>query len=132
MVIMSCLPAIGSWLIPAIIYVITTIVKRNVLRLLKPSPSCPSALASFSSSTPPEPSRSPLLWCKVKDGLRLTHERHLHQIKVDADDFGMMSYDPAFNNTASCISRVSYIDGDKGILRYRGYPIEELAEKSTY
>jgi len=44
----------------------------------------------------------------------------------------MMSYDPAFNNTASCISRVSYIDGDKGILRYRGYPIEELAEKSTY
>src|SRR5882672_9104594 len=56
----------------------------------------------------------------------------LRQIKVDANDFGMMSYDPAFNNTASCISRVSYIDGDKGILRYRGYPIEELAEKSTY
>ncbi|HXJ46742.1 MAG TPA: citrate/2-methylcitrate synthase, partial [Candidatus Dormibacteraeota bacterium] len=56
----------------------------------------------------------------------------LRQIKVDATDFGMMSYDPAFNNTASCISRVSYIDGDKGILRYRGYPIEELAEKSTY
>src|SRR2546421_1007815 len=56
----------------------------------------------------------------------------LRQIKVDAADFGMMSYDPAFNNTASCISRVSYIDGDKGILRYRGYPIEELAEKSTY
>jgi len=47
----------------------------------------------------------------------------LRQIKVDATDFGMMSYDPAFNNTASCISRVSYIDGDKGILRYRGYPI---------
>src|SRR5215471_16175648 len=56
----------------------------------------------------------------------------LRQIKVDPGDFGMMSYDPAFNNTASCISRVSYIDGDKGILRYRGYPIEELAEKSTY
>src|SRR5262249_48956790 len=56
----------------------------------------------------------------------------LRQIKVDANDFGLMSYDPAFNNTASCISRVSYIDGDKGILRYRGYPIEELAEKSTY
>src|SRR5437868_9115892 len=56
----------------------------------------------------------------------------LRQIKVDAADFGMMSYDPAFNNTASCISRVSYIDGDKGILRYRGYPIEDLAEKSTY
>src|SRR5215475_9863743 len=56
----------------------------------------------------------------------------LRQIKVDANDFGLMSYDPAFNNTASCISRVSYIDGDKGILRYRGYPIEELAEKSSY
>ena len=44
----------------------------------------------------------------------------------------MMSYDPSFGNTASCISRITYIDGDKGILRYRGYPIEELAEKSTY
>src|SRR5580765_2444157 len=56
----------------------------------------------------------------------------LRQIKTGADDFGMMSYDPAYNNTASCISRITYIDGDKGILRYRGYPIEELAEKSTY
>ena len=56
----------------------------------------------------------------------------LRQIKVKADDFGMMSYDPAFTNTASCVSRVTFIDGDKGILRYRGYPIEELAEKSTY
>src|SRR5712692_10210583 len=56
----------------------------------------------------------------------------LRQIKVDPKEFGMMSYDPAFNNTASCISRITYIDGDEGILRYRGYPIEELAEKSTY
>ena len=56
----------------------------------------------------------------------------LRQIKVNADDFGLMSYDPAFTNTASCISRITFIDGDKGILRYRGYPIEELAEKSTY
>ena len=56
----------------------------------------------------------------------------LRQIKVDPADFGMISYDPAFNNTASCISRITYIDGDAGILRYRGYPIEELAEKSTY
>ena len=56
----------------------------------------------------------------------------LRQIKVDPKEFGMMSYDPAFNNTASCISRVTYIDGDAGILRYRGYPIEDLAEKSTY
>src|SRR6266852_2299197 len=56
----------------------------------------------------------------------------LRQIKVDPKEFGMMSYDPAFNNTASCISRITYIDGDTGILRYRGYPIEDLAEKSTY
>src|SRR5947207_4836055 len=56
----------------------------------------------------------------------------LRQIKADGRDFGMMSYDPAFNNTASCVSRITYIDGDEGILRYRGYPIEELAEKSTY
>lgn len=56
----------------------------------------------------------------------------LRQIRVKEDDFGLMSYDPAFTNTASCISRITFIDGDKGILRYRGYPIEELAEKSTY
>src|ERR1700756_4188586 len=57
---------------------------------------------------------------------------HLRQIKVGKDDFGLMAYDPAFTNTASCRSRITYIDGDKGILRYRGYPIEELAEKSNY
>ncbi|MFI5351502.1 MAG: citrate synthase [Candidatus Binatales bacterium] len=56
----------------------------------------------------------------------------LRDIKLAPDDFGLMSYDPAFSNTASCKSKVSFIDGDKGILRYRGYPIEELAEKSTY
>ena len=56
----------------------------------------------------------------------------LRQIKVAADDFGMMSYDPAFSNTALCHSKITFIDGDKGILRYRGYSIEELAEKSTY
>ncbi|MCK6561973.1 citrate synthase [candidate division KSB1 bacterium] len=56
----------------------------------------------------------------------------LRQIKVSDDDFGLMTYDPAFMNTASCQSRITYIDGDKGILRYRGYPIEQLAEKSTY
>jgi citrate synthase len=56
----------------------------------------------------------------------------LRQIKVDSTDFGMMSYDPAFTNTALCHSKVTFIDGDQGILRYRGYPIEELAERSTY
>ena len=56
----------------------------------------------------------------------------LRKIKIAEDDFGLMSYDPAFLNTASCRSAVTYIDGDQGILRYRGYPIEQLAEKSTY
>jgi citrate synthase len=55
----------------------------------------------------------------------------LFQIKVTEDD-GIVSYDPGFMNTASCQSKVTYIDGDKGILRYRGYPIEQLAEKSSY
>src|SRR5215468_4727024 len=56
----------------------------------------------------------------------------LRQIKISPDDPGLMSYDPAFTNTASCKSKITFIDGDKGILRYRGYPIEELAEKSDY
>ncbi|HJY27136.1 MAG TPA: citrate synthase [Pyrinomonadaceae bacterium] len=56
----------------------------------------------------------------------------LRQIKVSNDDFGLMTYDPAFMNTASCKSRITFIDGDKGILEYRGYPIDQLAEKSTY
>ena len=55
----------------------------------------------------------------------------LFQIKVAEDD-GLVSYDPGFMNTASCQSKITYIDGDKGILRYRGYPIEQLAEKSNY
>lgn len=53
------------------------------------------------------------------------------QIKVKESDFGLISYDPAFMNTASVRSKITYIDGDKGILRYRGYPIEQLAEHST-
>ncbi|HKN82198.1 MAG TPA: citrate synthase [Pyrinomonadaceae bacterium] len=56
----------------------------------------------------------------------------LRQIKMSDDDFGLMTYDPAFMNTASCKSRITFIDGDKGILEYRGYPIDQLAEKSTY
>ncbi|MBX5443343.1 MAG: citrate synthase [Solirubrobacteraceae bacterium] len=54
------------------------------------------------------------------------------QIKVDENDFGLMTYDPAFTNTASCRSAITFIDGDAGILEYRGYPIEQLAEQSTY
>jgi len=56
----------------------------------------------------------------------------LRQVRVEADDFGLMSYDPAFMNTASCRSAITFIDGDKGILRYRGYPIEQLAEGATF
>jgi len=66
----------------------------------------------------------------------ITHETtraiDLRQIKVSEDDFGIMSYDPASENTVSCKSTITFIDGDKGILRYRGYPIEQLAEKSNY
>jgi citrate synthase len=56
----------------------------------------------------------------------------LRKIRVSDDDFGLMTYDPAFMNTASCKSRITLIDGEKGILRYRGYPIEEIAKKSSY
>src|SRR3954463_4258217 len=53
-------------------------------------------------------------------------------IKVSEDDFGLMTYDPAYTNTASCRSAITYIDGDAGILEYRGYPIEQLCEQATY
>ena len=56
----------------------------------------------------------------------------LRQIKVDEDDFGLLAYDPAFMNTASCRSTITFLDGDLGVLEYRGYPIEQLAEQSTY
>ncbi len=56
----------------------------------------------------------------------------LRQIKVSDDDFGLMSYDPGFTNTASCRSEITFIDGERGILLYRGYPIEQLAERSTF
>ncbi len=56
----------------------------------------------------------------------------LRQIKVDEGDFGLMAYDPAFTNTASCRSAITYIDGEAGVLQHRGYPIEQLCEHSTY
>ena len=55
----------------------------------------------------------------------------LRQIKVNDDDFGMMAYDPAFTNTASCRSEITYIDGAAGVLEYRGYPIDQLCEHSS-
>ena len=66
----------------------------------------------------------------ISDGTIRTSD--LRQIKVGPDDFGLMGYDPAYLNTASCRSALTFIDGDKGILRYRGYPIEQLAEQSSY
>src|SRR6201981_486350 len=66
----------------------------------------------------------------IEDGtIRATE---LRNIKVDEDDFGLMTYDPAYMATASCRSAITFIDGEKGILEYRGYPIEQLAERSTY
>ncbi|MFN8474038.1 MAG: citrate synthase [Anaerolineae bacterium] len=66
----------------------------------------------------------------IQDGAIRAND--LRQIRVDDDDYGLKSYDPAFMNTASCKSAITYIDGDKGILWYRGYPIEQLAEKSSF
>jgi citrate synthase len=66
----------------------------------------------------------------IKDGA--IRAADLRQVKTGAEDFGLMAYDPAFLNTASCRSRITFIDGDKGVLEYRGYPIEQLAEKSTH
>jgi len=66
----------------------------------------------------------------IKDGT--IRALDLRQIKANDDDFGVMTYDPAFMNTAACRSAITYIDGDKGILEYRGFPIEQLAEHSTY
>ena len=66
----------------------------------------------------------------IKDGCIKTAD--LRQIRLDDHDFGLMGYDPAFLNTANCRSAITFIDGDKGILEYRGYPIEQLAEKSSY
>src|SRR3989440_3933629 len=56
----------------------------------------------------------------------------LRQIKTAEDDFGLMTYDPAYTNTASCRSAITFIDGEAGILEYRGYPLEQLAEQSSY
>src|SRR6188472_4068240 len=67
---------------------------------------------------------------EVTDGtIRATE---LRNIKVSEDDFGVMAYDPAYMNTASCRSAITYLDGENGVLEYRGYPIEQLAEHSTY
>ncbi len=68
--------------------------------------------------------------CPIQSGT--IRAMDLRQIRTSDDDFGLMTYDPGFTNTASCQSQITFIDGEKGILQYRGYPIEELAEKSTF
>src|SRR6476646_8246856 len=67
---------------------------------------------------------------KITDGT--IRALDLREIKTNDADFGLLAYDPAYLNTASCRSSITYIDGDKGILRYRGYDVAELAERSTY
>ena len=99
-----------------------------------PAKSAPSAAASGPSGSALEikDNRTTRTYTiPVADGaIRATE---LKKIKTDSpDDNGLMSYDPAFLNTASCRSAITYIDGDKGILRYRGYPIEQLAENATF
>jgi len=103
----------------------------------------------MATSTTLAPEKSPTASGDRRDALSITDQRtgksyevpiadgtiramDLRQIKTDPADFGLMSYDPAYMNTASCKSRITYIDGDKGILRYRGYDIAQLAENCSY
>src|SRR3712207_5124369 len=67
---------------------------------------------------------------EIKDGT--VRAMDFRQIRVDDDDFGLMTYDPGFTNTASCRSNITYIDGENGILEHRGIPIEQLAENSSF
>jgi citrate synthase len=108
----------------------------------------PRMSTPMKETVPPSPAKKPEA-AVSKDSLTITDNRNgktyevpiqdgtikaidLRQIKIAADDFGLMTYDPGYMNTASCKSRITYIDGDKGILNYRGYPIEQLAEQSNY
>jgi citrate synthase len=90
----------------------------------------PGATASQDSLTVVDNRTGKQYEIPIEDGTIRAME--LRNIKVDEDDFGLMSYDPAFLNTAACRSAITFIDGDKGVLEYRGYPIEQLAEKSSY
>ncbi|MEE2709076.1 MAG: citrate/2-methylcitrate synthase, partial [Gemmatimonadota bacterium] len=74
----------------------------------------------------------PIIYGTYPDYGAAINTGELRQIKESDDDFGLMGFDPGFTNTASCRSSVTFIDGDKGILKYRGYTIEELAEKSSF
>src|SRR5438094_8843742 len=93
-----------------------------------PSPTTEPATRTSSPSRTARSARS--IELPIQDGTIRAVD--LRQIKVTDDDAGLATYDPGFLNTAACRSAISYIDGDKGILRYRGYPIEQLAERSTF
>ncbi|MGH2905625.1 MAG: citrate synthase [Solirubrobacterales bacterium] len=90
-----------------------------------PAGGTPPATATFTDNRSGESQELP-----IEDGT--VRASALRQFKTDPDDFGLMSYDPAFLNTASCRSAITYIDGDKGILQHRGYTIEDLCEHSSY
>jgi citrate synthase len=93
-------------------------------------PETESAAPSQSSLTVTDNRTGKRYEIPIKDGT--VHATDFRAIKTSADDFGLMTYDPAFMNTASCRSAITFIDGDKGILQYRGYPIEQLAEKCSF
>ena len=94
------------------------------------TPSAPDALHLRDSRT--GASHTASIRTEGPEGDTYIRAMDLRAIKRDAGEFGLLSYDPAFMNTASCRSAITFIDGDKGILRYRGYPIEQLAEKATF
>ncbi len=102
----------------------TTMVEKNSMTGKQVTPNTPDHLLVVDSRTGKE---YPV---PITDGTIKTMD--LRKIKVSDQDFGLMGYDPAFMNTASCNSKVTFIDGDKGILRYRGIPIEQLASQSTF
>src|SRR6266513_3749049 len=103
----------------------------------QPTPSAPSGELRATGTLDLKDSRTDKTY-SVKilqggvEGDTATRAMDLRQIKTSPDEFGLMTYDPAFMNTAACRSAITFIDGDKGILRYRGYPIEQLAEGSTF
>jgi citrate synthase len=95
-----------------------------------PAPEAPAPGASTPTLTVTDNRTGKQYEIPIRDGT--INAIDLRQIKTGPDDFGLMTYDPAFMNTAACRSAITYIDGDKGILRYRGYPIEQLAEQASF
>ena len=89
-------------------------------------------VATAARTASPSPTTAPARRYEVEITDGTVKAMDFREMKVDEDDFGLMTYDPAFTNTASCRSSICFIDGEAGVLEYRGYPIEQLCEKSTY